>query len=159
MVSAHAWPSYLFLTQVKNTCQTTRVNNKITAPPLKWTDVCNVLSVQRVRYCFAPGRLGYPRLCSSWVPVVMSDLHKTKRLGSALQWHSDKGDVDWWPFTRSGCIVSWNQSLGLEVYKIFENTHRKLMSTVFWYRKGYCWLIFFINRWNNILWTVLWDSQ
>jgi hypothetical protein len=30
-------------------------------------------------------KLGYRKLCASWVPKILTDDHKTKRMGSALK--------------------------------------------------------------------------
>jgi hypothetical protein len=36
-------------------------------------------------------KLGYRKLCASWVPKILTDDHKTKRLGSTLKFLTQKG--------------------------------------------------------------------
>jgi hypothetical protein len=40
-------------------------------------------------------KLGYRKLCASWVPKILTDDHKTKRMGSALKFltrYAQEGD-------------------------------------------------------------------
>lgn len=106
-----------------------------------------------VLYQIVVDHLGYHKLCSRWVPKMLTDVHKTKRLGSALTFltrYSDEGeeflnqivtgDETW---VRHLTPESKQQSMewrhtGSPKKQKFKTTMsaQKIMCTVFWDRKG-----------------------
>ena len=41
-------------------------------------------------------KLGYRKLCASWVPIILTDDHKTKRMGSALKFLTRYAQKSFW---------------------------------------------------------------
>jgi [histone H3]-lysine36 N-dimethyltransferase SETMAR len=97
--------------------------------------------------------LNYRKLCSRWVPKMLTDVHKTKRLGSSLTFltrYSEEGneflskivtDDETWvchvtPESKQQSM-EWRHSLS-PTRKKFKTTlsARKIMCTVFWDRQG-----------------------
>ncbi|KFM64801.1 Histone-lysine N-methyltransferase SETMAR, partial [Stegodyphus mimosarum] len=98
-------------------------------------------------------RLNYRKLCSRWVPKMLTDVHKTKRLGSALTFltrYSDEGenflnqivtgDETWvCHFTPESKQQSmeWRHTHSPKKQKFkVTMSSQKIMCTVFWDRKG-----------------------
>lgn len=98
--------------------------------------------------------LGYKKMCARWVPKNLTDVHKTKRMGAALefltQYHNDgdefldrivTGDETWVSYKtpeNKRQSMEWhhtNSPSKPRKEKPNLNT-RKLMATVFWDRKG-----------------------
>lgn len=117
-------------------------------------------------YGIVTDRLGYRKLCSRWVPKMLTDVHKTKRLGSALTFltrYSDDGenflnkivtgDETWvrhvTPESKQQSM-EWRHTHSPKKQK-FKTTMsaQKIMCTVFWDRKGVL-LIDFLARGETI---------
>ncbi|KFM58918.1 Histone-lysine N-methyltransferase SETMAR, partial [Stegodyphus mimosarum] len=98
-------------------------------------------------------RLNYRKLCSRWVPKMLTDVHKTKRLGSSLTFltrYSDEGenflnqivtgDETWvCHFTPESKQQSmeWRHTHSPKKQKFkVTMSSQKIMCTVFWDRKG-----------------------
>lgn len=98
-------------------------------------------------------RLGYHKLCSRWVPKMLTDEHKTKRLGSALTFltrYNDEGeeflnqivtgDETWirhlTPESKQQSM-EWRHTSSPKKHK-FKTTFsaQKILCTVFWDTKG-----------------------
>lgn len=111
-------------------------------------------------------RLKYRKLCARWVPKMLTDEHKKKRLGSALTFltrYSDEGDEflnrivtgdETWvchitPESKQQ-TMEWRHSQSPKKQK-FKTTlsTRKIMCTVFWDRKGIL-LVDFLPRGDTI---------
>ncbi|XP_067123351.1 histone-lysine N-methyltransferase SETMAR-like [Centruroides vittatus] len=119
-----------------------------------------------VLYTIVSEKLNYQKLCSRWVPRLLSDDHKTKSLGSALSFltrydqegdelldHIVTGDETYvshmtpeskqqsmeWRHTSSPTKVKAKQTISV----------RKIMATVFWDRKGIL-LVDFMPRGTTI---------
>lgn len=106
-----------------------------------------------VLYEIVVDNLGYHKLCSRWVPKMLTDVHKTKRLGSALTFltrYSNEGedflnqivtgDETWvrhlTPESKQQSM-EWRHTQSPKKQK-FKTTMsaQKIMCTVFWDRKG-----------------------
>lgn len=110
--------------------------------------------------------LNYWKLCSRWVPKMLTEVHKTKRLASALTFlerYSDEGDEflsqivtgdETWvahvtPESKRQSM-EWRHSTSPKKVK-FKRTlsARKIMCTVFWDRQGVL-LVDFLPRGDTI---------
>ncbi|XP_071043084.1 histone-lysine N-methyltransferase SETMAR-like [Parasteatoda tepidariorum] len=95
--------------------------------------------------------LNYRKLCSRWVPKMLTDVHKTKRLGSALTFLERYHDGDflsqivmghetWVAYVTPESkqqSMKWRNSDSPRKLKFKQTTSaRKVMCTVFWDRKG-----------------------
>lgn len=98
--------------------------------------------------------LGYKKMCARWVPKVLTDAHKTKRMGAALEFLTlyDQdgehflnrivtGDETWVSYKTPESkrqSMEWHHSNSpSKPTKEKPNLNtRKLMATVFWDRKG-----------------------
>lgn len=111
-------------------------------------------------------RLNYRKLCSRWVPKMLTDVHKTKRLGSALsfrlRYEEDgddflsqlvTGDETWMAYVTPESkqqSMEWRHSISPRKVKFKQTiSARKIMCTVFWDRKGVL-LVDFLPRGDKI---------
>lgn len=107
-----------------------------------------------VLYSIVTERLGYKKLCARWVPKMLTDGHKTRRMASALEFlerYHDEGDNflksivtgdETWiqydtPETKRQS-QQWMHSNSPNKPKKFKQTfnNRKTMATVFWDQQG-----------------------
>lgn len=111
-------------------------------------------------------RLGYRKLCSRWVPKMLTDVHKTKRLGSALTFltrYSDEGEAflnqivtgdETWvrhvtPESKQQSM-EWRHTDSPKKKKFKTSmSAQKILCTVFWDRKGVL-LVEFLPRGETI---------
>lgn len=111
-------------------------------------------------------RLNYRKLCSRWVPKILTDVHKTQRLGSALTFltrYSEEGieflnqivtgDETWvshvTPESKQQSM-EWRHSGSPRRHKVKPTLSRdKIMCTVFWDRQGIL-LVEFLPRGETI---------
>lgn len=119
-----------------------------------------------VLYGVVSERLNYRKLCSRWVPKMLSEVHKTKRLGSALTFllrYSEEGDdflsqivtgdETWVAYDTPESkqqSMEWRHSSSPTKVK-FKRTIsvRKIMCTVYWDRNGVL-LVEFLHRGDTI---------
>lgn len=98
--------------------------------------------------------LGYKKMCARWIPKVLAEVHKTKRMGAALDLltqydrYGDQfldrivtGDETWvsykTPETKRQSMEWHHSNSPSKPTKEKPNLNtRKLMATVFWDRKG-----------------------
>ncbi|GBO26654.1 Histone-lysine N-methyltransferase SETMAR [Araneus ventricosus] len=119
-------------------------------------------------YTIVSERLEYRKLCERWVPEMLSDHHKTQRMGAALtflqRYHRDgdefldkivTGDETWVHYETEGTKEQSKQwmhshSPGRKPVK-FKRTFstKKCLATVFWDRKGVL-LVEFMPRGTTI---------
>lgn len=119
-----------------------------------------------VLYEIVSERLNYRKLCSRWVPKMLSDEHKTKRLGSALSFierysnegddflsHIVTGDETWVAYVTPESkqqSMEWRHSSSPRKVKFKQTiSAQKIMCTVFWDRKGVL-LVDFLTRGDTI---------
>lgn len=119
-----------------------------------------------VLYEIVSERLKYRKLCSRWVPKMLTDEHKTKRLGSALlileRYHEEgdgflsqivTGDETWVSYVTPESkqqSMEWRHSHSPTKVKFKQTiSARKIMCTVFWDRKGLL-LVDFLPRGETI---------
>ncbi|GFY27883.1 histone-lysine N-methyltransferase SETMAR [Trichonephila clavipes] len=119
-----------------------------------------------VLYEIVSERLNYRKLCSRWVPKMLTDEHKTKRLGSALSFlercsnegddflsHIVTGDETWVAYVTPESkqqSMEWRHSSSLRKVKFKQTiSAQKIMCTVFWDRKGVL-LVDFLTRGDTI---------
>jgi histone-lysine N-methyltransferase SETMAR len=105
-------------------------------------------------YSIVSEHLGYKKICARWVPKMLSDTHKTRRMTSALtfleRYHNEgedflksivTGDETWilhdTPETKQQS-QQWMHTNSPNKPKKFKQTfsNRKVMATVFWDQKG-----------------------
>lgn len=120
-----------------------------------------------VIYAIVSEQLHYKKICARWVPKMLTDEHKTKRLAHALSFlerydkegdeflsHIVTGDETWvsyyTPETKRQSS-EWHHSKSPTRPRKFkrEPSTRKIMATVFWDRKGIL-LIDFLPRGTTI---------
>ncbi|XP_023215930.1 histone-lysine N-methyltransferase SETMAR-like [Centruroides sculpturatus] len=106
-----------------------------------------------VLYEIVTGRLNYRKLCSRWVPKMLTEEHKTKRLASALTFlerYSDEGDdflsrivtgdETWVAYVTPESkqqSMEWRHSSSPRKVKFKQTiSAQKIMCTVFWDRYG-----------------------
>ncbi|XP_067127515.1 histone-lysine N-methyltransferase SETMAR-like [Centruroides vittatus] len=104
-----------------------------------------------VLYEIVTGRLNYRKLCSRWVPKMLTEEHKTKRLASALTFlerYSDEGDdflsrivtgdETWVAYVTPESkqqSMEWRHSSSPRKVKFKQTiSAQKIMCTVFWDR-------------------------
>lgn len=119
-----------------------------------------------VIYDIVTERLHYRKLCSRWVPKMLTEVHKTKRLGSALAFLSRydeegddflsqivTGDETWVAYNTPESkqqSMEWRHSTSPRKIKFKQTmSARKIMCTVFWDRKGVL-LVEFLPRGDTI---------
>lgn len=118
-------------------------------------------------YTIVGGTLQYRKLCARWVPKMLSDHHKTQRMGAALtflqRYHDEgedflskivTGDETWVLYETEETkeqSKQWMHSSSPSKPKKFKRTfsNRKCMATVFWDRKGVL-LVEFMERGTTI---------
>lgn len=118
-------------------------------------------------YTIVSETLQYRKLCARWVPKMLSDRHKTQRMGAALaflqRYHDEgpdflnkivTGDETWVHFETEETkeqSKQWMHSHSPSKPKKFKRTfsNRKCMATVFWDRKGVL-LVEFMERGSTI---------
>lgn len=115
-----------------------------------------------VLYHIVTENLNYRKLCSRWVPKMLTHLHKTQRLGSALtfleRYHNEgedflnqivTGDETWVAYVTPESkqqSMEWRHSSSPKRVKFKQTiSARKIMCTVFWDRKGVL-LVEFLSR-------------
>lgn len=120
-----------------------------------------------VLYEIVSGELGYKKISARWVPRLLSEEHKTKRMGAALtflsRYHQDgdellnrivTGDETWishiTPETKRQSM-EWHHSNSPKKPKKAKQilSTRKVMATVFWDRKGVL-LVDYMHRGETI---------
>ncbi|GFU89680.1 histone-lysine N-methyltransferase SETMAR [Trichonephila clavipes] len=121
---------------------------------------------RRVLYEIVSERLNYRKLCSRWVPKMLTDEHKTKSLGSALSFlercsnegddflsHIVTGDETWVAYVTPESkqqSMEWRHSSSPRKVKFKQTiSAQKIMCTVFWDRKGVL-LVDFLTRGDMI---------
>lgn len=119
-----------------------------------------------VVYEIVTERLHYRKLCSRWVPKMLTEVHKTKRLGSALSFLSRydeegddflnqivTGDETWVAYVTPESkqqSMEWRHSTSPRKVKFKQTiSARKIMCTVFWDRKGVL-MVDFLPRGDTI---------
>jgi len=96
-------------------------------------------------------KLGYRKLCGRWVPKMLTDDLKTKRMGSALNTHALRTGRRWvsrlhcdWRWNMGFSLPSWIQATvtAMVPYTFPQNQKiqnvsfiKKVMASVFWDRK------------------------
>lgn len=99
-------------------------------------------------------RLNYRKICARWVPHMLSDKHKTIRMGAALSFldryskegdeflsHIVTGDETWVSYSTPECkrqSMEWHHSHSPSKPRKFKRTlsTRKILATVFWDKFG-----------------------
>ncbi|XP_023228571.1 histone-lysine N-methyltransferase SETMAR-like [Centruroides sculpturatus] len=116
-----------------------------------------------VLYEIVTGRLNYRKLCSRWVPKMLTEEHKTKRLASALTFlerYSDEGDdflsrivtgdETWVAYVTPESkqqSMEWRHSSSPRKVKFKQTiSAQKIMCTVFWDRYGVLLVDFLPHR-------------
>lgn len=143
-------PSVVNESLVQEVDNTVRENRRFTISSLR-DDFPNVS--HSVLYGIVTEHLNYRKLCARWVPKMLTDVHKTKRLGSALtfleRYHNDgddflsqivTGDETWVAYVTPESkqqSMEWRHSNSPRKVKFKQTiSARKIMCTVFWDRKG-----------------------
>jgi len=115
-----------------------------------------------VIYNIVSEKLGYKKLCARWVPKMLTDEHKQKRLAAAHQFlqhhqiegdqsldHIVTGDETWISYTNMESkrqSMQWRHSSSSKAKKFKQaSSVRKIMVTIFWDRKEIL-LIDFLER-------------
>lgn len=106
-----------------------------------------------VIYEIVTEKLGYKKLCARWVPKMLTDAHKQKRLASAENFlhrfetqgdelfeHIITGDETWISYTNVESkqqSMQWRHSASPKAKKFKQaRSAKKIMATVFWDKKG-----------------------
>jgi [histone H3]-lysine36 N-dimethyltransferase SETMAR len=112
-----------------------------------------------VIYDIVTRNLGYKKLCSRWVPKMLTDEHKQKRLASAQKFlqryrnegdeflgHIVTGDETWISYTNVESkqqSMQWRHSWSPKAKKFKQAPSvKKIMATVFWDKKGVLFIDF-----------------
>lgn len=143
-------PSVVNESLVQEVDNKVRENRRFTISSLR-DDFPNVS--RSVLYGIVTEHLNYRKLCARWVPKMLTDVHKTKRLSSALtfleRYHNDgddflsqivTGDETWVAYVTPESkqqSMEWRHSDSPRKVKFKQTiSARKIMCTVFWDRKG-----------------------
>lgn len=148
---------------VQKVDQTVREDRRFTITSL--SDVFPQVS-RSVLYEIVSKRLSYRKVCSRWVPKMLTEEHKTKRVCSALtfleRYHEEgddflsqivTGDETWVAYVTPESkqqSMEWRRSTSPKTVKFKQSmSARKIMCTVFWDRKGVL-LVDFLPRGDTI---------
>lgn len=156
-------PSVITEDLVQTVDEKVRVNRRFTITSLS----SEFSQISRsVLYEIVTERLNYRKLCSRWVPKMLTDVHKTIRLASALNFlerYSDEGDGflsqivtgdETWvahvtPESKQQSM-EWRHSTSPKKVKFKQTiSARKIMCTVFWDMHGLL-LVDFLPRGRTI---------
>lgn len=156
-------PSVISEDLVQKVDQTVRESRRFTITSL--SDGFPQVS-RSVLYEIVTKRLDYRKVCSRWVPKMLTEVHKTKRLSSALtfleRYHEEgddflgqivTGDETWVAYVTPESkqqSMEWRHSTSPKKVKFKQTiSARKIMCTVFWDRKGVL-LVDFLPRNDTI---------
>lgn len=159
----HGRPSVITEDLVQKVDEKVRENRRFTISSL--SEEFPQVSISVV-YEIVTERLNYRKLCSRWVPKMLTEVHKTKRLGSALTFlerydvKGDEilsqivtGDETWVAYVTPESkqqSMEWRHSTSPKKVKFKQTiSARKIMCTVFWDRKGVL-LVEFLPRGDTI---------
>lgn len=120
-----------------------------------------------VLYEVVTKQLGYHKFCARWIPKVLTEIHKSKRMGSALDFLSRydaegeeflnrivTGDETWVAYVNAETkqqSMTWGHTASPNKPKKARQTFsaRKVMATVFWDAQGIL-LVEFMERGTTI---------